>query len=951
MSNRTVATSAAPPADHDLKIAWHSLESDRVLEELHTHPQSGLSSEEAARRLEQYGPNQLAEAPRRTFLQLVIGQLNNFVVILLIAAALISAVVAYIENEPFIESAAILAIVILNAVLGVIQESRAEQSLAALKKLAAPDAQVLRDGRRVSLPAAQLVPGDVVFLEAGNFVPADIRLLETVNLRIEEAALTGESVPVEKNAALLLSADSAIGDRKNTAFMGTTVIYGRGRGVVVSTGMRTQLGMIAGMLQSVDQEETPLQRRLDQLGKTLGWAALVICGLVFVAGIVQGGDALHMFMIAVSLAIAAVPEGLPAIVTISLALGMREMVRRHALIRRLSSVETLGSTTVICSDKTGTLTQNAMTVTHIWVDGKMYEISGAGYSAEGEFRLRGEKIRLEEHPALLTALWVGTLNNDAVLERLKGSNGHSSFRIIGDPTEGALLIAAAKAGALPEELNRAYPREQEIPFDSERKRMLTIHQIRDPHREDISPLDDHADRRQHIIQVKGAPDVVLQLCSHYQTSDDQPAALDDATRRQIMAANDEMTQQALRVLGVAYRIVSALPEELNAPELEQNLVFAGLIGMIDPARKEVRPALEKANRAGVRTIMITGDYPNTARAIAESIGLLRPQQRVLTGAQLSEMDDAALQREVPHTAVFARVSPEHKRRIVDALKANGEIVAMTGDGVNDAPAIKRADIGISMGITGTDVAKETADMVLTDDNYASIVSAIEQGRIIYSNIRKFVYYLISCNLAEILIIFLPTAFGKFLFPFAGERVLSPLTPIQLLWLNLITDGAPALALGTEKGDPDIMDQPPRPPQEPIINRSMQVGVLIQTIAITAATLTAFGLGLRYDPASAETMAFLTLSLSELLRAFTARSERYPVLKIGVFSNGWMNRAVLFSLALLLMVVYVPFFNPVFNTVPLSWENWRIILPLLLIPSIAAELAKYWMTHRSQKAAR
>ncbi len=446
MSNRTVATSAAPSADHDLKIAWHSLESDRVLEELHTHPQSGLSSEEAARRLEQYGPNQLAEAPRRTFLQLVIGQLNNFVVILLIAAALISAVVAYIENEPFIESAAILAIVILNAVLGVIQESRAEQSLAALKKLAAPDAQVLRDGRRISLPAGRLVPGDVVFLEAGNFVPADIRLLETVNLRIEEAALTGESVPVEKNAALLLSADSAIGDRKNTAFMGTTVIYGRGRGVVVSTGMRTQLGMIAGMLQSVDQEETPLQRRLDQLGKTLGWAALVICGLVFVAGIVQGGDALHMFMIAVSLAIAAVPEGLPAIVTISLALGMREMVRRHALIRRLSSVETLGSTTVICSDKTGTLTQNAMTVTHIWVDGKMYEISGAGYSAEGEFRLRGEKIRLEEHPALLTALWVGTLNNDAVLERIEGSNGHSSFRIIGDPTEGALLIAAAKAG-------------------------------------------------------------------------------------------------------------------------------------------------------------------------------------------------------------------------------------------------------------------------------------------------------------------------------------------------------------------------------------------------------------------------------------------------------------------------------------------------------------------------
>ncbi|MEW6181151.1 MAG: cation-translocating P-type ATPase [Chloroflexota bacterium] len=951
MANRIVESGATTDVERDFDTAWHSVDAEILLRELDTHPQNGLTSEEAARRLTEYGPNQLAEAPRRTFFQLVIGQLNNFVVILLIVAALISAVVSYVENEPFIESAAILAIVILNAVLGVIQESRAEQSLAALKKLAAPEALVLRDGRRVNLPASQLVPGDIVFLEAGNFVPADIRLLEAVNLRIEEAALTGESVAVEKNAALQLPPDAAIGDRKNTAFMGTTVIYGRGRGVVVSTGMRTQLGMIAGMLQSVEQEETPLQRRLDQLGKTLGWAALIICGLVFIAGILQGGEMLHMFMIAVSLAIAAVPEGLPAIVTISLALGMREMVRRHALIRRLSSVETLGSTTVICSDKTGTLTQNAMTVTRVWVDGRMYEISGAGFSTEGEFRLDGQKIAPQSHPALLTALWVGTLNNDAVLEHIEGSNGNANYRIIGDPTEGALLIAAAKAGALPEELNRAYPRSQEIPFDSDRKRMITIHKVHDPRRDDLSPFDESTDRQQYIIQVKGAPDVVLDLCRYIQSSDDRPRPLDDETRRQILAANDEMTRQALRVLGVAYRVVSVLPEEINAPELEKDLVFAGLIGMIDPARKEVRPALEKAQRAGVRTIMITGDYPNTARAIAESIGLLRPAHQVLTGAQLNEMDDTALQQQVPHTDVFARVSPEHKKRIVDALKATGEVVAMTGDGVNDAPAIKRADIGISMGITGTDVAKETADMVLTDDNYASIVSAIEQGRIIYSNIRKFVYYLISCNLAEIMIIFLPTAFGKLIFPFAGERVLSPLTPIQLLWLNLITDGAPALALGTEKGDPDIMDHPPRPPQEPIINRSMQIGVLIQTLAITAATLTAFGLGLRYDPPSAGTMAFLTLSLSELLRAFTARSERYPLFKIGVFGNPWMNRAVVFSLALLLMVVYVPFFNPIFNTVPLSWAEWRIILPLLLLPSIAAELAKFWMTHRRQKRAR
>ena len=924
----------------DLTINWHALSATDVITHLETGFESGLTNAEAARRLEKYGPNQLAEAPRRTFLQLVFAQLNNFVVILLVAAAVISAVVSYFENEPFIESAAILAIVVLNAVLGVVQESRAEQALAALKKLAAPDAQVLRDGRRVAVAANQLVPGDIVFLEAGNFIPADLRLVEAVNLRVEEAALTGESVPVQKNAAEVLQADSALGDRKNTAFMGTVAAYGRGRGVVVNTGMKTQLGMIASMLQAVEEEITPLQRRLDQLGKTLGWAALIICGLVFLAGILQGGEIIHMFMIAVSLAIAAVPEGLPAIVTISLALGMREMVRRHALIRRLSSVETLGSATVICSDKTGTLTQNVMTVTRLWVAGQFFEITGSGYNVNGEFLADGQPIVLGDHPAVCTALWVGALNNDAVLERIDDQNGDSTYRIVGDPTEGAILVAAAKAGALPDQLNRAYPREQEIPFDSDRKRMVTIHEIKDPHAEDLSPFDEQDGRQEHVIEVKGAPDVVLNLCAYYQTASDQPAPLDDEMRRQIQAANDAMTHDALRVLGSAYRVVSVLPEEINAKELERDLVFVGLIGMIDPARPEVKPALHKAIGAGIRTIMITGDYPNTARAIAENIGLLRLGRQVLTGSQLSEMDDATLQREVNRTDVFARVSPEHKMRIVDALKANGEVVAMTGDGVNDAPAIKRADIGVSMGITGTDVAKETADMVLTDDNYVSIVSAVEQGRIIYSNIRKFVYYLISCNLAEIFIIFLPTAFGRFLYPSVGERVLSPLAPIQLLWLNLITDGAPALALGTEKGDPDIMDQPPRPPKEPIINRFMRTGVLIQTVAITAVTLIAFGLGLEHSEVAAETMAFLTLSLSELLRAFTARSERYPLLKIGVFGNRWMNLAVLFSLVLLMMVVYVPFLNPIFNTIPLGWHEWRFILPLLIVPSLAAEMAKY-----------
>ncbi|HWR67035.1 MAG TPA: cation-translocating P-type ATPase [Bellilinea sp.] len=935
------------PANQDLNAIWHALSHQDVLARLGSEQSRGLTTTEAARRLEEFGLNQLTEPPHTTFLQMVVRQLNDFVVILLIVAAVVSTIVSAVENEPYIESIAILAIVVLNAVLGVVQESRAEQALAALKKLAAPDAQVLRDGHRVSVPAHQLVPGDIVFLEAGNFIPADLRLMEAVNLRVEEAALTGESVPVEKNAVAIVDANSSIGDRKNTAFMGTLAAYGRGRGVVVGTGMRTQLGMIATMLQSVEMEQTPLQRRLQELGKTLGWAALIICALVFVAGIIQGGPLLEMFMVAVSLAIAAVPEGLPAIVTISLALGMREMVKRHALIRRLSSVETLGSATVICSDKTGTLTQNVMTVTRLWVDGQDIEISGSGYSADGTFSLAGSPIDLQQYPAACTALWVGALNNDAELERLDSENGRASFRIIGDPTEGAILIAAAKAGGLPEELNQAYPREREIPFDSDRKRMVTVHGVKQPRSEDLSPFS-NGDLVPFTVVVKGAPDVVLKLCSRYQTAADVPAPLDGPTRSRINAANEALTQDALRVLGMAYRVLPQLPEKIDHAQLEEDLVFVGLVGMIDPARPEVQPALEKAAHAGIRTIMITGDYPNTARAIAESIHLLRPGHQVLAGAQLDEMDDAALQVAAENTDVFARVSPEHKMRIVDALKANGEVVAMTGDGVNDAPAIKRADIGVAMGITGTDVAKGAADMVLTDDNYASIVSAVEQGRIIYANIRKFVYYLISCNLAEILIIFIPTAFGRLLFPNIERAVLSPLAPIQLLWLNLITDGAPALALGTEKGDPDTMEQQPRPPKEPIINKSMRLGVIIQTIAITAVTLTAYAIGLLHNEIYAETMAFLTLSLSELLRAFTARSEHYPILKIGLFTNKWMNLAVLFSLTLLILVVYVPFLNPIFSTVPLTWTEWRYMLPLLIIPSLAAEAGKYVITGRAQR---
>ena len=959
--------------------AWHALTAEEVLKNLEVH-ENGLTAEQVARRFAHYGQNQLLEAPRPTFWHMLWEQLNNFVVILLIVASVVSALLG-----DYVEAAAIMAIVVLNAILGIVQEQRAEEALAALKRLAAPDAQVLRDGKRQSIPARELVPGDMVFLEAGNYVPADVRLLEAINLRVEEASLTGESLPVQKNAASVLEKHVPLGDRRNTAFMGTLVSYGRGRGVVVSTGMHTQLGLIATMLQTVETEETPLQRRLDQLGKTLSIASLILVAIVFIVALINytdmGGlftgplaylkeyaeEITEVFIIAISLAIAAVPEGLPAVVTISLALGMREMIRRHALIRKLSSVETLGSATVICSDKTGTLTQNEMTVTRLWTDGQYIEITGAGYAPCGEFLVDKKPASISHYPAALTTLWLGVLNNDAEIEITGESDNQQTYRIVGDPTEGALLVAAAKAGALPVAVKQAYPRENEVPFDSERKRMITIHQVSQPCPEDISPFYNDEMRNWDVIAVKGAPDLVLDLCTRYQTMNDRTEILCQEQRQRILAANEMMTQDALRVLGVAYRIEKEVPclnGEIKTEELERDLVFVGLLGMIDPARTEVKLALEEARQAGIRTVMITGDYPNTARAIAEGIGLLRPGHKVATGAELDRMDDKTLQRQIQHTDVFARVSPEHKMRIVNALQANNEVVAMTGDGVNDAPAIKRADIGVAMGITGTDVAKETADMVLTDDNYASIVAAVEQGRIIYSNIRKFVFFLLSSNVAEIMIIFLATLAG----------LPAPLTAIQLLWLNLVTDGAPALALAMEKGDPDIMQQKPRSRNEPIINRSMGWGIVVQTITQTSAVLTAFGLGLYWhidqalptginpligliqhdwrgvDVQTAETMAFLTLSLCELFRAYTVRSERASLFTIGVFSNKYIQYAVGLSIGLLLLVSSVPFLQPIFNTHFLALNEWLIVVGLALIPAISEEITKFYL-RRSERQVR
>jgi len=934
---------------------WHAMSTEATVAALTTDADAGLTSAEAKKRVDTYGYNELQEKPPPTFWARLWEQLTDFIVLILIASAIISFILGMGEYRAtgeileFIESGAIVAIVVLNAAIGIIQDSKAEEALAALKKMSAPDAHVMRDGRRITVPARELVPGDIVILEAGSIVPADLRLTQSINLKAEEASLTGESVPVNKSIRHVLPPESGLGDQHNMAFMSTTITYGRGQGVVVSTGMQTTIGQIAEMIQSVEDEDTPLQKKLDQLGKTLGIGSLVVCGLVFVVGIGRAwfeGEAITLmllkdfFMIAVSLAIAAVPEGLAAVVTICLALGMQEMVKRHALIRKLPAVETLGAATVICSDKTGTLTQNQMTTTHVWTAGEMYEVTGKGYNPDGVFMLKDKEIRsLDKYPTLRAAVWGGALCNDAILEK----NTATEYRMVGDPTEGAMVVAAAKVGYWREQLEGQYPRVNEIPFDADRKRMCTIHDLEAADKENLGPLPGGGTNN-YIAIVKGAPDLVLAQCTQMLT-DAGPVDLTDALREEIMTANVTQASQALRVLAIAYRSLSVVADEPKPENVEKGLVFTGLMGMIDPARPEVLPAVQKALGAGLRTIMVTGDYAATAAAIATEIGILRPGHEVISGAELEAMSKAELEKHVDNTDVFARVTPKHKMRIVAALRNRNNIVAMTGDGVNDAPALKQADIGIAMGITGTDVTKQTADMVLTDDNYVSIVSAIEQGRVIYSNIRKFVYFLLSCNVAEIMILFIATLLGWD----------PPLTAIQLLWLNLLSDGAPALALGLEKGDPDLMDRAPRPPNEPVINREMTIGVVIQTIAITSAVLTAYWLGMSYysntahtDPIiTAQTMAFVTLVMSELFRAYTARSERYPLFKLGLFTNKWMQYAIGFSVFLLLIVVYVPIpaINEIFNTTPITLSEWVVMIPLILLPSVVAEIWK-WVMNRS-----
>ena len=906
----------------------HAVPIERIASQLGVELRSGLAAAQTKERLNECGFNELPKAPETPFWKRMLTQLRGVIVLILLAAVVLSMALG-----DWIEAGVILAIVLLNAVVGAVQEARAEAALESLQELAAPDARVLRDGRKVDIAARGLVPGDVVLLETGSIVPADLRLTKSSRLRVDESSLTGESFPAGKKADVVLEPSLLVGDRTNCAFAGTTVTYGRGIGIAVATGKKTELGKIAAEIEREPDEPTPLQRKLDEFGKIMGTAVLGVCALVFVAGffrspeaslLFQEGFAAYvtgarvtisgLFVVAVSLAIAAVPEGLPAVVTMSLALGTREMLHRGALVRRLPSVETLGSTTVICTDKTGTLTQNRMTVASIRTMHAEYEFPRSDNPAESAILLDGKQVDLSQHGTLRFALLAGLLCNDA--EMIDGVES----RFLGDPTEGALVVAAATAGLEPKS---SYPaRVAEVPFDSDRKRMATVHQASER-------IPVFRSGFAHVALVKGAADGILELCAKSET-DDGPGQLSEVGRKEILEVSRAMGERGLRLLAVAYRQLEDVDEEPAAEDIEFDLTFLGLVALHDPPRPEVADAVEKARRAGLRTVMITGDHATTARAIAERIGILRPGRRVVTGAELDCTSDDDLRLVISETDVFARVSSQHKVRIVEALKANGEVVAMTGDGVNDAPALKRADVGIAMGITGTDVAKQTADMVLTDDNYATIVVAVEKGRIIYANIRKTVFYLLSCNFAEIAILLVATLLG---WP-------PPLGALQLLWLNLVTDGAPALALAMERGEPGIMDRPPRVASERIVNAKMARGILFHAGVLTAGVLTAFGVTLHGGrPGAAGTVAFATLVVAELLRAYTARSEDAPLLKVGFFSNRWMQAAVLTSLGLMLAVLYLPFLRPLFDVRSIGVSMWGLILSLGLGPAMLIEVRK------------
>jgi Ca2+-transporting ATPase len=942
-----------------LAIAPHRAPAQAVVSALGSDAAHGLSRAAAQQRLEQYGPNRLKSAPETPWWRRLLEQFQNFLVIILLVATVISMVEWLLQDPretdlPY-EAIVILLIVVLNALLGFIQESRAERSVRALMALAAPESTIIRDGERQRIAAEEIVPGDIVMVEAGDRVPADARLIENANLHTDEAALTGESVPVAKDTQPI-DGDVGIGDRRNMLFASTVATYGRGRAIVVATAMETEVGRIAGLLEAAEKEPTPLQQELDRTGKRLSVIMLGICAVVFAAGLLTSpvfnlNAILSLFLFAVALAVAAIPEALPAIVTVGLSLGVRRMAAANAIVRKLPAVETLGAATVICSDKTGTLTRNEMTVRAIATCGALVDVGGSGYIPEGAFTVKGAPLA-ETSPirdAVAQTLRAAALANDAAL-----TNSEGRWRVQGDPTEGALIVAARKFGITEDELT-TLPRIAEIPFTSERKRHATVHHNR-------------AEPGELRIFVKGAPEILL-ANTRYLLEDGQVVPLGEDRRAELARRNEALAGQALRVLAIATRTVSAASlgldpgaggadrtSTIELPEgIEDDLILLGLVGMIDPPRAEAKVAVAIAKRAHIRSVMITGDHPATAEAIARELEIFEPGARLVTGTELRTMGDAELDAIVEQVRVFARVDPEHKLRIVGALQRKGHIVAMTGDGINDAPALKTANIGVAMGITGTDVSKEAADMVLTDDNFASIVRAIEEGRGIYDNIRKYLIYLLSSNAGELLTMFAGVMFAGLLGLVSAEPGLFlPLLAAQLLWINLITDGPPALALGIDPKDPDVMERPPRSRGRGVLTaedwwRLAAIGfvMMLGTIAVLDAyypggLFTLFAKGTQpnaADEVHARTMAFTTLMMFQLFNVYNCRSNWRSAFS-GFFENKWLLAAVALSLFTHVLVIYVPFLQTAFHTVPLSLFDWAIATGLSSTLLIGMEIVKF-----------
>jgi len=910
---------------------WHALTVEEVMSKLKTGPR-GLSEEEARRRLEFYGPNELREEKKKPLLYMFLKQFKSYLVLILLVAVVLSLLTGWLRtgsilaaHEEIVDAITILAIVMACALLGFVEEYRSEKALELLKEMAAPTAVVVRDGEEKEILAKELVPGDIVVLKMGDKVPADLRLMEAVNLRMDEAPLTGESTPVDKHTDPLPE-DTPVPDRTNMAFSGTTVVYGRGKGVVVATGMSTEFGKIAAMVQEVKEEATPLEKRMAQVGRWLGTLCLIVCVGVAMVGIMMGYDPLKMIMWGVSLAVAAVPEALPAVVTGALAIGVHQMAKRNAIVRSLPAVETLGSTNVICSDKTGTMTKGEMTVKLIYHAGHFIEVSGVGYEPKGEFHLvlDGERKPIDpmEHEGLELTLRAAALCNDASLVRTNGR-----YTIRGDTTEGALVVAAVKAGLDVEELREDYPRVNEVPFTSERKRMTTIHKT--------------PDGRVHAY-MKGAPEVVVERCD-FIWDKGGPRPMTDEDRARVLKINEEMASRALRNLAIAYKELEGEITKVDESVEEGGFTFLGIMGMIDPPREEVKEALRLCEGAGIRTIMITGDHKLTALAVAEELGM--EMGKVLTGAELDKMSDEELARLADEVNVYARVSPEHKVRILKALKSKGYTVAMTGDGINDAPALKKADIGVAMGITGTDVSKEASDMILADDNFATIVAAVEEGRRIVDNIKKYLAYLMRCNIAEILVMVV------LMFLFGAALRLPPLTAAQILWINLTTDGLPALALGVDPAEPDVMKRPPRDPMKSIFTLDVKLYLTIVPLVMTAALTYVFMAFLPMGEDVARSVFFLTMITMELACALNSRSLTKPIWAVGAFKNKFLWLAVASSLAISIPLFYVPVLQEAFSITRIGLTGWLCALGMALALFTGIEIAKWVAQLRASRAGR